>query len=190
MSFRVLVADKLPEKGLEAFEKPRKDVSGYGTAARALVGDPSLMLSPFLIASDSFGEGAFVAGVALAEERPGHVVLRATKVLGTSDWIGRNYVSTFASADEMDAWLEQVPVGIVAFDDSTQTHHWYEHQDLLREVVDSDPERWVPVGEFDVVREGVSYPGALKLYRQARHEMRLPAQLKLGRVLGRQLPGF
>jgi hypothetical protein len=44
-----------------------------------------------LVSSNSIGEGAMIAAIALSEPRPSSVVVRASKSLATSDWNGNHY---------------------------------------------------------------------------------------------------
>lgn len=175
---------------VEVFERPRKRTSGYRTAARVLLADPTLERSRLLVASDSRGEGLFVAAVAMDEERPGHVVLRASKVLSRSDWMGRDYELLYGTPESLAEFLERLPVGVVALDRSVGRDRWLAHHELLEGVIEGRPEVWQPIGTYDVVRDGVLHAGALALYRQVGHEDRIPLPLDLDRVGGRRLPGF
>ena len=67
---------------VERFEVPVRDNQGYRQAAAEILSTPAFGDSVLLIASDPIGEGLFVAGVALADERPERTVLRGSKVLG------------------------------------------------------------------------------------------------------------
>lgn len=168
----------------------RKDVHGYESAARDLLADASLADAVFLIESDAIGEGSFIAGVAMNEERPGHVVLRASKMLGTTDWMGRGYESAFESVEDMEAFLKRVPVDVLVIDDSAGRRHRYPHLDDLLAIVAGDTETWRSFGTYDVVREGGEYPSSLKVFAQ-----RVPAghprqELTFDDVVGRELPSM
>ena len=119
------------------------------------------------------GEGAFVAAVAIRDERPGHIVLRGSKVLGWSDFMGEVYEHRFADADELAQFLREFPVGVVAVDAHPKETQRYPHHDLLWEVLTTRPE-WEPIGDVDLVKGGVEHPGGLRLYRQRGHEGRVP----------------
>lgn len=175
---------------IERFELPVRDNQGYRQAAAELVADPELAGSVFLVASDAIGEGLFVAGVALNEERPGHVVLRASKVLGHSSWTGSDYRPAFTSSQAMLEYLQEVPVGVIVFDRACDPAYWFEHHDRLQDLVEERPDVWELVGVRDVVRDGVVSEGALRLYRQVGHETRPRRPIELESVLGRELPSF
>ncbi|MEE8468842.1 MAG: glycosyltransferase family 39 protein, partial [Planctomycetota bacterium] len=174
----------------ERFERPRKDYRGFRAAAQTLQGDQSLSQSVFLVASDSKGEGLFVTAVALGEERPGHVVLRASQVLSSSDWMGEGYQLQYTDTDSLAAFLQDLPVGIVAFDASTPPNHWTAHHDLLLETLVDRPQAWVELAPQEVVRDGQVHPAGLRLFRLVGHEGRRAALPDLEKLLGRKLPGF
>lgn len=176
--------------GVEAFELPVKNNRGYSDAARVVLSDEALRDSVLLIASDPIGEGLFVSDMALRERRPGHTVLRGSKVLGHTDWLGRSYEPVFTTADEMRAYLEEIPVGIVAFDSSMRQRQRFEHHELLLSIVTTDTDRWEPLATFDVTRDGYVHEGALRLWRQRDHESQPVARLTGGGLLGRPVPFF
>lgn len=157
----------------EGFELPPKDWSGHDEAARLLFEDETLSDSVFLIESDAMGEGAFVAAVALRDERPGHFVLRGSKVLGWSSFMGEVYEERYADADELARFLREFPVGVVAIDRHPKETQRYPHHDLLWEVLTTHP-GWEPIGEVDLEKAGTVHAGGLRLYRLDGHEGRPP----------------
>lgn len=168
---------------VEVFEFPRKDVSGFGDAARAIVADPGLVNSVLMIASDGTGEGVFVSAVALSEERLGHIVLRASNVLCDDDFYGRNYHPHYSTTAELMERLREIPVGLVALDHSIPKDHWTPHHDLLERLMKEKPDVWQLVGTHDVVRGGRPFEGALELYRQVGHELLPRTPLTIDDVL-------
>ncbi len=73
---------------LRVFTIPQKPVDCSSDAAQVAL---QISLGPsgrLLVAGGSSSEGAFVAEVARREKRPGHCVLRASKMLMDSDWSG------------------------------------------------------------------------------------------------------
>ncbi len=77
--------------GWETFAIPKKAFYGFGEVAQKLLSTPNFKKSAMLISSDACGEGMFIEEVAMREARPGHYVLRASKVLSTSRWDGSEY---------------------------------------------------------------------------------------------------
>ena len=130
-----------------------------------------------------------MASVALAEERPGHVVLRASKVVATSDWMGREYEPKFASSAgdgelpgrgwRWTSWPSTTPPPSAAGSP---------HDTMLREVVQREGGAWGPYGTFDVVRDGVLFPKALRLYRQRIDPSRPRRELTFADLVGREIP--
>ena len=76
-----------------------------------------------LVAAGFQREGALVADVALAEKRLGHMVIRASKVMASSTWVGRRYRLLLKDTVEAMQLLNDLPVGLL--------------------VVESDPRRWL-----------------------------------------------
>jgi hypothetical protein len=156
---------------LEAGRLPPKDVRGHRAVVEELLRDTSLERSILMIASDPIGEGAFVVDVALGERRQGPVVLRASKGVGRADWLGQGYEPVFADAAELEAWHERIPVGIVVIDRSMRGGTWFPHHDRLVEVFTGSA-AWELAFRHDVVRDGVTTPAGLEVWRQRGHEGR------------------
>ncbi|MGE0591709.1 MAG: ArnT family glycosyltransferase [Vicinamibacterales bacterium] len=100
---------------VSAFEVPRQ---GYARIAATIAEDPTLTHAVVLVSSDSIGEGATVAEMAIRDRRPQHVVLRGSKVLSSSSWMGDNYHALFRSATELQDYLERARVALVVMDDT------------------------------------------------------------------------
>jgi hypothetical protein len=158
---------------LVTFELPSKRNTGFQPAVAGLLADERLDQAVFLIASDAIGEGAFVSEVALHEPRPGHVVLRGSKVLSRSTWTGGDYQSFFTTTADLDAYLQSIPVAVVAVDLSAVEREWFEHMTLVCEMLAERPDSWKPIGAFDVVRNGKPQAAGLHLFRLEGFE-RLP----------------
>jgi hypothetical protein len=119
---------------------PVKESHGFSELAAFLLGRESLADSVLLVSSDALGEGMFIAEIAMREKRPGHVVLRASKALAESGWMGEGYNSRFDTPEQLMEYLESVPVGLVVLDDAEATPP--AHHRLLRELVAARPDRW------------------------------------------------
>lgn len=161
----------------------RKDLHGYGTLAERLVSDPSLARSAFLIASDASGEGAFVAALAVRQADPPRYVLRASKVLASSDWMGRGYRTRFPDARELEAWLEAFPVGIVVVDAGTRESQRFAHFAQLLEAVTAPDGPWEELPPEDLRRGARDWPGGLRVFRQRGHETRDVSSLAIEDLL-------
>lgn len=162
---------------IETFTVPAKACGGFRPIVEQLVQEPELDRSVLLIASDVLGEGMFVAEAAMGEPRPGHVILRASKVLASSDWNGENYRPIFHSAQELVARLESIPVGVLVIDTSAFEGARPIHQQQLLEMIDSHPQTWQLTGTFPVRRWGSFYDNAVRIYRQVGHESQPPRRI-------------
>jgi hypothetical protein len=144
--------------------------AGFFPVARELLADGGLRDSVFLIASDAIGEGMFIQEVAMHEKRPGHIVLRASKALSESGWMGEGYASFFDTPDQLLEYLESVPVGVVVLEEDAAPNQ--AHHRLLRQVMRDHVDRWERLGAYSG-RGGLS-PGeaGIGVYRLIGHEGR------------------
>jgi len=140
---------------------------GFGGAAQRLLAMPDFDRANLLISSDPLGEGMFIAAVAEREKRPGHTILRGSKVLGQSDWMGHEYTCFCQTPEEMMRLLEELEVGVVVLDTSAPPARDMAHHMLLTQTVAAYPRRWQPLGVHDVLRQAVGHAGALHVYRLA-----------------------
>jgi hypothetical protein len=119
---------------------------GYTEVALDLVRREDLKNSVFLVASDSPGEGMFISEVAMLEPRPGHVVLRGTKVLAWMNWTGRKSRLLMKTSAEIDQYLESVPVEIVVRDVGPRRALPFD--DLLDQLL-KETSRWELLKSYD-----------------------------------------
>jgi hypothetical protein len=120
----------------------------------------------------------------MREKRPGHIVLRASKVFASSRWDGRDYSVAYQTSAEMMKYLEELPVGLVLIDDSGP--NLFRHHALLKETLLKYPDRWELLGTYPLTKAGIEYGNALLLYRLRGHETqpRRKIQLNMNRMLG------
>ncbi|WAC19631.1 glycosyltransferase family 39 protein [Luteolibacter sp. SL250] len=110
-------------------------------------GDPLNLV----VCSDSKGEGALVAAAALmAPERV--VVQRGTKLLSTSDWLGRGYEMSFSTDEELFELLENAGITHVIVDDGTPEAQVWQHQKAVSAAMRGHPERFTQVRKAPVER--------------------------------------
>lgn len=83
-------------------------------------------------------EGAMIATVAQADGGRFFYALRATKLLSSSDFMGRGYRQRFASAADLKAWLTRNQIGWIAIDTSAESMR-FPHNRMLLSVLLSDP---------------------------------------------------
>jgi hypothetical protein len=122
---------------------PRKRHLGFDQAAHDLESDPEFTKGDFLVVSDERGEGAFVSEVAMHDNRPGHMVVRSTKVLGSSSWYGLEFHPRFQDTKALRDFLDNAPLQAIVLDTrSLGVHEEREVGALARMVsdaVESDP---------------------------------------------------
>lgn len=164
----------------EKFQLVRKPSHGYPALVRELLARPEFRNSVMLVSAHASSEGAFIAEVALEEQRPGHFVLRASKALASSTWKGTSYQTLYAGPEEVAAYLESVPVGIVALDTRPGLAR-PPHYGQLREALSRHPERWERLG-----LQGEKASG-LALYNRVGHQAKPPGVIRLDmrRKIGR-----
>ena len=122
---------------------------GFDQVAR-LVEKPEYKDSVVLVASASTGgegEGALISEVALHEKRPSHIILRATKMLSQSDWMGRHYTLLYQTPEQVMGFLRSIPVGIVVVHNQRGLPGTLDHQ-LLRQAISVYSAEWERLGTY------------------------------------------
>jgi hypothetical protein len=103
------------------------------------------------VCSDARGEGALVAAATLlAPDRV--VVQRGTKLLSTSDWLGRGYEMRFSTDGELFNLLETAGVTHVIVDDGTPAASKWEHQSAVSSAIRNHRDRFPRVREMPLQR--------------------------------------
>ncbi|MBV9122518.1 MAG: glycosyltransferase family 39 protein [Planctomycetes bacterium] len=152
---------------LENFALPKNAFYGFDPMADELLARPQFQDAVFLVASESRGEGAFIAAVAARESRPGHVVLRSSKLLANINWMGQGEANLYQTPDEVLHCLEQSAVEVVVVDTSALQEPGQGRVRLVLEAMANHPERWELMATHSLVREAVEHPEALRVYRFA-----------------------
>ena len=79
--------------------------------------------------------------MALHEKRPSHIILRATKMLSQSDWMGRHYTLLYQTPEQVMGFLRSIPVGIVVVHNQRGLPGTMDHQ-LLRQAISVYSAEW------------------------------------------------
>jgi hypothetical protein len=168
---------------------PQKESEGYRNVAAFFNQHPELNDHVILAAADGISDHEAVVEFALAEDRPGHVVLRSMKTLARSDWRGRGYQLLLNTREEVTRWLDEVPVGIVLFERSYSPEKEPKHYPLLDAAVRGMPEDWECIARFDRVIRGERYPDAIEVYRRVGYHRDRDSVIKLdmSHTLGRSI---
>jgi hypothetical protein len=147
-----------------------KIASGFNEAVTQLeldAGDTSSKRGAWMVSSDARGEGAVIAAAAFGlpsrKDWP-LTVLRASKELSSSDWMGRGYETQFKSAEELVKRLDHLKVDCVIADESVPSTHAQAHHSKVVEALSNTPE-WT-LGKTVTVDRGIEQKGQIKLFRR------------------------
>lgn len=162
-SFAALVQSDIP---------PSKDVHGF-THAVVRSGVPAAGADTtkqhWLVASDPLGEGAIVAAGAFESQQrsPSALsVLRGSKALSTSDWMGRDYAQAATTEAGMLELLDKLKVQRVFLDLSVPPEMRREHEILLEKTLGGATGRWTLDFAQDVSRTWWIH-GKLLVYKRS-----------------------
>lgn len=145
------------------FHITRKNSFGFAEAAEDILADPSLSQAAVLCSSDRDGEGLLISEIAMRERRNGHYILRASKMLGASDWNGSGYRLRFTTGAEVSRLLDSLPVDIVVIDETPGVLH-YQHNDLLLQAVEGSG--WRLTGVYPKATAGMARGARIEVYRR------------------------
>ena len=164
-----------------SFYVPAKPDRGFKRVADVLVARGVSPDATLLVSSDAAGEGAFVAAVAARDRRPNAIVLRASKLLATSTWMGADYRVLYPTPAELLNALDTSKVSHVVIEDSSPVS--LPHEEHLRTVLRDSP------GWRRSTIEGLKDVAGLTLYERVeplaagRPAIRLDMIHSLGRPL-------
>ncbi len=154
---------------------------GYQQAASMAVAltEPDATL---LISSDSIGEGSFVVEVAIQSQRPdGRYVLRGSKKLSSSDWMGRDYKLLLGSSTDIINYLNEENVQLIAIDRSIPEENQRPDMVLLEQALAQNPHQWQPVESVLIIRKIKQDSNQIRLFQRVdTSTLDETTQLKLG----------
>ncbi|HEY3900165.1 MAG TPA: glycosyltransferase family 39 protein [Chthoniobacter sp.] len=159
-----LVVVVLAGVGWALFPFKTKGDAGYQPLADKMLAESSRD-DVALISSDVIGEGAFIADVALHEQRPGHTIQRASKSLAASTWSGSGYTPLFTTDEQLFQFLTNGEIRYLIVDDAVPASRRREHHDQIRRVVEQHPDRFAMIAEAEAWREGVRQQTPVRLYK-------------------------
>lgn len=156
---------------------------GFSPVARSLVAQPDLKKAVVLISSDAIGEGMFISQTAMMERRPGHYIVRASKVLCDCSWSGEEHRSLYPSPSALMGYLDRSPIQVVVEDESAPPRSLFEFQRVLRETIKQYPSRFQLVGSFPLWRDGVVHPSAANVYKVSGTNPNASIEVNMQRML-------
>lgn len=163
--------------GAEFEAVARKIVSGYDEHKVVLV------------SSQSGGELILVAEAARLESPPKRYFLRASKFLASTSWMaGGPYRSHVETVEHTSDRILGPPASLIVLHDDLP-YREFDHHQLLREMVESDPQRWVLRETMDVRGYRLPNPGRVEIYELADFRDRPPGPIEvdMSHTLGRTL---
>ncbi|HEX4809616.1 MAG TPA: glycosyltransferase family 39 protein [Bryobacteraceae bacterium] len=144
-----------------SFSIPKRKASIYSDLGKTIAISQEYSRHVILVASEGDGEGEFISQLAQWDTpRPRHVVLRASRLLASSDWLGRNYHLRFSSSDDLAAELKSIPVGLLVMD-RTSHRDPSPHYTELEQMLHNAPEDWKLAGVYPA---GASPAAGVALY--------------------------
>jgi hypothetical protein len=154
------------------YRSPMKRHYGFSEVAQDLSSRPAIKDSVFLVCGDALAEGMLISEVAAREARPGHIILRASKMLASEDWMGTYYQPLFQDQKVLLQYLEEIPTGIVILDESGRSTP---HGQLLYQAIQSHPEKWELLSRYS----RNSRDGDILVYRLIGHEGRSVTKIRI-----------
>jgi len=165
------------------FTIPRKRSQGLREVAEQVLAQPQLRHKVLLVSSESGGDGPLIAEIAMREERPGSIILRANKVLAQSDWAGQRYQLTFTTPEAVMAYLESIPVSAVIMHGRPGRYR-IPHHELLGRTVAAFPQRFRRTGpSADGARPTAEVYEVLGVKHYPQGKIRIDLPYTLGRSI-------
>lgn len=146
-------------------DAPDKWISGPTALVQKIAATSAGRREPLrlLVSSDASGEGSLIAAAALRSPY-GLTVLRGTKILSTSDWMGRSYQAHFDSRETLVRLLAEQRVDYLIIDDGVAPAAWTPHHRLLQTIFATGcPEGFDPA--FTVPAERRQLKTTLRAFR-------------------------
>ena len=156
---------------------PKTPYRGFAEVARDLVSALRFRHSVSLVSSDARGEGMMVAGVALRESRPGHIVLRGSKMLADESWMGSSYRLRYSTPDAVMDYLRSVPVALLVMDSTPSRKS--PHYQLLEEMLERYANDWELVGTYPREHLDPLNQGQIRVYHLIGCETNSPPNIRI-----------
>jgi len=112
---------------------------GYAELASSIT-QPRHSQMIILADGDAECEGMSVSEIAIRDRRPSSYVLRGSKILARSTWVGQNYRSLYQTPSGVLRALDAVGASVVIVQTKTVVRR--AHNDLLQEALHSATETW------------------------------------------------
>ena len=161
-----------------SYETPPKRTEGFSAVAQSIDADANNPV--ILISSDSSGEGCFIAERLVNSPRGKSIILRASKLLGSSAWSGEGYSLVYKTEAEICRLLQELPVHFVVFDHQAWPNGEPEmHHPLLLRTLLSNPKTFEEVERFPKIDRGTRIDSAISVFRNPGASGRLPSSIEV-----------
>jgi hypothetical protein len=128
------------------FKIPQKENHAIGPAAQLLLSRPNEQKSNVLVSSNGLGEGMLIAEMANRERDRSGYILRASKLLAQSTWMGENYHALYKDADAVMTALDGLPIEYVITHSGAGRS--LPHHTQLTTAIGRNPGRFQELGRF------------------------------------------
>jgi 4-amino-4-deoxy-L-arabinose transferase-like glycosyltransferase len=166
---------------------PHKPYQGFDQPANFLLTTPEFAAGNFLVISNARGEGAFITEVAMHDHRPGHLVLRSTKVMISTNWYGNVYHLRYKDSREIRDFLDRAPIDAVLLDTRPAQvlldDSAFQLERKVGEALQSDP-NWKLRGRFPKLRDAAPW---IDLYSRLGPQPTGSVKLDLSYTLGKDI---
>jgi hypothetical protein len=142
---------------IHCFALMPKEAGGFSEIINVAGKFPADNGKALLIVSDARGEGAIIAASALASPRrpdPGVRVYRGSKVLASSDWLGRNYKPVYDTVEGLRLCMSGKDFQFLAVDQGVPSGNRADYHMLVRQLVSDYPGDFKEVARIPAFRRG------------------------------------
>ncbi|MGN6546481.1 MAG: ArnT family glycosyltransferase [Aureliella sp.] len=157
----------LQVSGLHLYQK---DWGGYRPVVSQIHSTATTVHPVCLIVGDPRADGMFVAEAVASEVRPSMFALRASKLLASGKWDGREYRPRFRSTAEVERLLDELNVEFLVVDSTFGAEQTAVHHQQLADVINERRTDWIEIGRSDARRNGRLYPAAIQLLQRMPRE--------------------
>ena len=127
----------------QSFSAPWKDGNRLSEAAAKILSLQPDRGGVVFVSGSTSGEGSFIAEVAMRERRPGHYVLRGTKMLVKSGWAGHDQKPVFGGSRQVAEMLDNWGVNAIAIESGAGGDSL--SRSILLEAIAAARAKWVEV---------------------------------------------
>jgi hypothetical protein len=172
---------------LTTFSIPRAISFGFASVADYVLAQPGMAKAVLLVSSDATGDSMFISEMAMREARPGHYVLRASKVLCDCSWSGDEHGSRYATPEQMMDYLSHSPIQVVLEDESIPARSRLEFPRILAQTIAFYPQRWKLLATYPITRQGVLFPAGIRVYSVLGTDPSAALDIDLHRMLNKSI---